>query len=325
MRRRFSPAVLRYFLARFRPLAQVRFWAPALGLVGMGVFAWQISQNPDWLEALGRDPAQESDVPKEDLAIGADIDSLPLLLGDVGSGANANTVKGDEGSVLLPSLAKLPGNTPNLNQDAPIPSSGSLSLAGLLLDKPTPGSANSLSANALTGQTAGSMFGNTGLDATPRTGTSALADAMARYSAPTSPASAVSNSGSGPSNNASPIGYPGSYPAQGTAPVGQTTYAPVKPTAGVTGLDPSGNSSLPNSYTGLTNSSDPGSAAGSAVAAPVRLNPGTGLPADAGIAQPFAPVAPTPTNVAPPEPFSTSRIVPGRVLGNGRINTFSNP
>jgi hypothetical protein len=324
MRRRFSPAVLRYFLARFRPLAQVKFWAPALGLVGMGVFAWQISQNPDWLEALGRDPVQGADVPKEDLAIGADIDSLPLLLGDVGSGA----AKNDEGSVLLPSLAKLPGNTPNLNQDAPIPSSGSLSLAGLL-DKPTPG--NSPSANALTGQPAGSMFGNTGLDATPRTGTSALADAMARYGTPASPASTGPNPGAGPSNNASPIGgsypssYPGSYPAQGTAPLGQTTYAPVQPTAGVTGLDPSGNSSQPNSYTGLTNSPDSGPAAGGAVAAPVRLNPGTGLPADAGIAQPFAPVAPTPTNVAPPEPFSTSRIVPGRVLGNGRINTFSNP
>jgi hypothetical protein len=326
MSRHSSPALLRYFLARCRPLAQVKFWAPVLGLIGLSVFAWQISQNPDWLEALGRDPAhiEGTQTAKEDLAIGADIDSLPLLMGDLG--ANGDT-KGEPQSTLLPSLAKLTGNTPNLNQEAPIPSSGSFSLAGLL-DKPA---ANPV--GPLTGQSAGPMFGGASLaDSTtrPAAPTSALSEAMARYSP--IPASSVmapnlgNNPGSTPANNYLD-NYPSSYPAQGTAPIGQNTYNPVQPAAGVTGADPS-NPNLPNAYTGLNTGFNtgltPDSATPAAVAAPVRLNPGTGLPADAGIARPFDPVTQQ-QSTAPDVPFSTPRVVPGRILGNGQINTFSNP
>jgi hypothetical protein len=325
MSRHSSPALLRYFLARCRPLTQVKFWAPALGLVGLSVFAWQISQSPDWFEALGRDPAhiEDTQTAKEDLAIGADIDSLPLLMGDLGANGDP---KGEPQSTLLPSLAKLTGNTPNLNQEAPIPSSGSFSLASLL-DKPA---ANP--ASPLMGQSAGSMFGSASLGSAdsptrPAAPTSALSEAMARYSP--IPASSVmapnlgNNPGSTPANNY--LGnYSGSYPAQGTAPIGQNTYNPVQPAAGVTGADPS-SPNLPNAYTGLNTGLTPNSATPpAAVAAPVRLNPGTGLPADAGIARPFDPVT-QPQSTAPDVPFSTPRVVPGRILGNGQINTFSNP
>lgn len=83
------PASLRYFKARLRPLAQPPVWGTAIFISVVGLVAWEHWLNPlrpDWqknevIEA--NNPAYPS-LSREDSRIGADIDSLPVLLHDFG-------------------------------------------------------------------------------------------------------------------------------------------------------------------------------------------------------------------------------------------------
>ena len=83
------PASLRYFKARLRPLAQPPVWGTAIFISVVGLVAWEHWLNPlrpNWqknevIEA--NNPAYPS-LSREDSRIGADIDSLPVLLHDFG-------------------------------------------------------------------------------------------------------------------------------------------------------------------------------------------------------------------------------------------------
>jgi len=89
--KRRSPATARYLLARLRPLAQPIFWGPAITLVIALLFAWDYWQRPGELANYGAEnsdlmnsrAAQEAVGDAENNAIGADIDNLDVLLGEL--------------------------------------------------------------------------------------------------------------------------------------------------------------------------------------------------------------------------------------------------
>ncbi|MCY7408594.1 MAG: hypothetical protein LH631_14780, partial [Alkalinema sp. CAN_BIN05] len=103
---------------------------------------------------------------------------------------------------------------------------------------------------------------------------------------------------------------------------------PTTPNQGSTGLTTNTTQPIPNAYTTLTNPPPYGLPIDAGVAPAV--NPGTVIPVNVPIAAPLVPqilpVADIP--VAPIQPeqmFTAPRPLPGRFIGGGNINTFSNP
>jgi hypothetical protein len=310
----FSSPTMRYLRARFRPLNQPRIWAPALGLVGLGVFAYEVSQRRDWQQAFKPNDRPTLNQPtSEDLAIGADIDSLPLLLAPVkpqetpkpGTGLP----KADRTTFPLSDLfgkASLDGPKPLTN--------GPSLLAAPPTNNPIlPANPQSL-ATALATPARRYPAANSSQP-------NALAAAVARYA---QPQARPEISQIAPTNNSlPPTSSPQSAPTplQGNVPISTSNYDPslqTPPTLG-NGPAPLGNPYPINAYSVL---SQPNADLGSANSG---LGPNT-LPSNAsGNTGPYAP-APTTINVPPPElPFTAPRSIPGQSIGGGEIGTFSNP
>ena len=82
------PASLRYLKARLRPLRQPMFWGSITVLSLVGLFAWEAWHHPEW---LFENPDEESStavdptLSKEDSAVAADMDSLPVLMKELDS------------------------------------------------------------------------------------------------------------------------------------------------------------------------------------------------------------------------------------------------
>ena len=78
------PAPLRYLKARLRPLTRPPVWGGAIFVSVVGLVAWEYSVNPDLLQSSEHNAVAESksnnpSLSPEDSAIGADIDSSPVL------------------------------------------------------------------------------------------------------------------------------------------------------------------------------------------------------------------------------------------------------
>jgi hypothetical protein len=81
------PASLRYLNARLRPFKSTMFWGSLTVLSLVGVFVWEAWKHPEWLfpqpedeQTLSTTESGETKLSKEDSAIAADIDSLPVLI-----------------------------------------------------------------------------------------------------------------------------------------------------------------------------------------------------------------------------------------------------
>lgn len=107
-----APASIRYIKARLRFLARPAFWASCVVLLLAVLFAWEYFAHPEWLNAnnddqdTGNEQVADSGNPddptpsKKDIAaIGADIDSSPVLkkeLEDLDSANAANSQSGGD-------------------------------------------------------------------------------------------------------------------------------------------------------------------------------------------------------------------------------------
>lgn len=83
------PASLRYFKARLRPLTRPPVWGTAIILSVVGLVACEYWLNPELLTSRQKNGVADSNnsaspsLSREDSRIGADIDSLPVLLNDL--------------------------------------------------------------------------------------------------------------------------------------------------------------------------------------------------------------------------------------------------
>jgi hypothetical protein len=357
MQRRSSSPFWRYWLARLRPLTRPIIWGPTCFLALACLFAWELSTKPDWLTALGQSPPSAgSDLSKEEQAIGADIDTLPLLLNDFGlavpgtdeAGDPATKPAGDK-SDQMAALAGIPivgaakpeatakpsltnfgltdnlptGNRLSVGGSAATEAGDPAALPGFSLLQPN-STAPSALATALS-----QAQGNNLIPANQ----SALAAAMARYGNNVS-------TGGDPNrltiNPLAPLNSTTLPPLEGTTGLNGNSFGsslnsnqPIVPLAGTTGLNtpiaPSG-----NAFSNLTGNQNPNGL----VPAPAGVIPNppvgtvssfgpSGQPNPAGL--PIAPAPATSPIQTNSQPFSVPRPVPGRSIGGGNINTFSNP
>jgi hypothetical protein len=331
----------RYFMARLKTFARPQFWVMGLGLVGLLAFAWHFSQNEELRQALSGTPQEEATPEKkEDQAIGADIDSLPLLSADFNP---KNQSKSD--FTAADQLKKM--KLPTLGDNAAAPSEDSLAkLFGGATSTP---SGNEATLAALRSPLNNALLGNGDTTSqNPFLPTSLAATATAAKTTPTDQLSAALNrySPAQPNPNApvpvrpaEPVPNPAETfqppTLQGNAPINTPIYSNLPPLSGSINVNPRGDSGV-NSFTGLTSGSVPDAVSvgdlGVASPAPLSTSPipispgSTALPPGTSVGTPIAPIPSTPTSAPVEElPFTTPRSIPGRSIGGGEINTFSNP
>jgi hypothetical protein len=346
----------RYFLARFKSFARPQFWVAGLGLMGLLAFAWQFSQRPDWRQALtGRPEDNLSQEEKESQAIGAEIDSLPLLNADFNPQKNAKSDFATADQIAQIKLPQQPGANPDVGIDSlaklfgggvgnavagnGVAATDSATATLMALSRPSnnPLLGNSGAANVTSSRLGGGLGSNLLSGAqTPNQSNNQLAAALNRYSPATpNPNAPVPVNPSEPTPT--PTGLAQYAPIQGNTPVNVPTYNNLPPIAGSTNVPPGGDSGL-NSYTGLSSGAVPDALApttgalSGAVATPIPVNtspipvsPGS-TPLPPGTATVTPPFQPSITPAPSPElPFTVPRSIPGRSIGGGEINTFSNP
>ncbi len=369
MQRRPGSPLIRYWLARLRPLTRPVIWAPVslLGLVIL--FAWDISTKPDWWTALVPSPPAGGELSQEEQAIAADIDTS-LLLNNFGLSVPGTTADGDQPANAPSPNAGNPNILPGIpllgllpkDQDAAAPSN----LAGLInssTDNPSGrwGAGNRMSlGSSAADSTSGNMaqlpgfsllqppaptavsalaiaLGQTQNNPNP-TNQSALVTALARYgSAPISGTEANRLT----VNPLSPLNPTVLSPLQGTTGLSgglngglngslsgsQSTVVPLEGSTGLNTTAPitpvnnafsnlTGNQALPNGL-GLAPVGVVPNPAPMGAISPVETTNPAANPLNSG-SNPAA----VPVN---PQPFSVPRSVPGRSIGGGNINTFSNP
>jgi hypothetical protein len=356
MRRSPSPTANRYLLARFRPLTRPVFWGPAIVLMLMVLFTWELWTRPEFLSYLGISdtPAVDKDaLTPEDRAIGADIDTLPLLLNDVGISASAansdqpNSAKpGTPQSTNLATLQSIPiaGSTATSQPQA---TSG---LFGSFNTSLQPFGQSNVSSNLpgnITGdQSAGANPNQTPFGAATQQQIFASTNTLNLSTAPSSPLpqsplqAALEKLATAPNPAAPPESRPPLTPSSFTA----VPEAPIEGTTtlgsfGVTATPANNTNSTANSFTSLVEGSQPLSESQSSlsgVAPPITsltpnaipINPiQPSLPVQGLGAAPDAFAPQSSNDVIPPSnlPLSVPRPIPGRFIGGGQINTFSNP
>lgn len=382
MRSPHSPKTVQYWQAKLRSLRDPRVGGAAIALGLAATFGWVAWQNPESLEFSQSTSSEENPNPSttasedaEDLAVGADIDSLSVLFNQVkqpsalplnplnptAKPTSSNPTSSDPETASTLSL--LTAVSPNLKN----PSQAELNMSQLALlgnlpgDRSLASSRNGLTGNSglenslLPGQNARSPLGFSS-EGTPTQ--NVLADALARFTnLPTStqPAGNTNNPFSALSGNS--LTNP---PLEGNNPLPGTTFTPNFPIQGTTGITPtvlSGNgpSQSPlNAYTqvlqqapavGLDPRSPafgtPGIPTGGTANSSIVPIPGAGLSqstlpqtgnGSVGINQTILPGVSAATTNQPQlnglpqaDSFTTPRTTPGRYIGGGRINTFSNP
>lgn len=335
----------RYWMARFRPIARPQVWMPFLGAGMVSSFVWVAYHSPESFSFSGAAGGSE-----DSAAIGADIDSVSVLMqemndrpteeaapdGKTDANKTKATLKADQNSGInsLTQLVKFTPETLNANgmtnlqpNNLPI---NNLSIGGM----PSGSGLNSPTAqtNLFTRNDNGSRI-------------SPLTQAIDRMNA-----QPYSNQGGYPNqsgfvnqNGANSIDNRGGTPIEGTRPLGTGPVwagIPVSGTSALTTSAPPMSSgtgrSLPGNYDNNAYNTLTGAPAGVAlpdpgVAMPLAPNVPIGVPIapaaglNSGMVTPF-PVSPTETlNVPSEQVFSVPRPVPGRIIGGGTINTFSNP
>jgi len=278
---------IRYSLARLRPLGRPIFWAPSIALLFLLLFAWEFFDRPEFSSDFGFSTYDES-LSREDQAIGADIDSLPLLMNDIKIAPKPETAE------IVPFDQNLAQSASNQLFSAPSDVTPTLQPA-------------SQSGQGVFGVFKSALTTELGLP----TQVSTIDPTTSVPLPPNRLQEAMSKLAS-----------------ENRSIVVQT------PIEGTTRLDPPSSGTLINAAPQSSNSFStliegaqpiaPGAAA--IVGAPLPI----AAPLNAPVPQP---VETKPSNVgviqnAPIEnqqPFTVPRSIPGRTIGGGNINTFSNP
>ena len=329
----------RYWMARLRPIARPQAWMPLLGAGMVSGFVWVAYQSPESLSFTATGGS-------EDAAIGADIDSVSVLMqemrdrsvndGEPDAMADSKTegsktkailkADGDPGSSVLAQLVKFTPET--LGADGMTYSSTNLSIGGMLGNA---GLNSAMAQNTL-------FTRNDELSAR----INPLAQAIDRMNAQPygNQGGYASQGGFGNQSGLNPVDNRGGVPIEGTRPLGASPVwagIPVNGTSALTTSAPPMSSGSGQSYSGSYDNNAyntlTGAPAGVALPDPgiatpiapigVPIVPPAGL--NSGMVTPF-PVSPTETvNVPSEQVFSAPRSIPGRITGGGTINTFSNP
>jgi hypothetical protein len=382
------PASLRYYLrARLRPFTRPAFWASLSVLSLIGLFLWEAWQHPEWLfkNPENENPIADTTLSKEDSAVAADIDSLPVLMQELDEAdvslaalklnqqpqtqnfrddflnkqaAEAATIYDNAQQAKQPPAVPLTVYDP-LGIETQAPSNpGSLYGGGVSpMGNQTPAQTSGFGASNLAGSTVQTP---TAKQVSPL---QAALDRLGNNS-PTTSAQTQTQINT-PGTNTNSLGQP----TQPTAPLPGQVTQPITP----------GYSALPgqvvqpaSAYSGTSNYSNmpgqvvqpgspypgyPGYGVAPTTSNPVNsytyLNqtaPVPGVPPVQPVAPQVAPITqgnyavpvyqnPVPVNPVPnnfgatqvqpsqlqPSPFSVPRPIPGRYIGGGQINTFSNP
>ena len=344
------PASLRYLRARLRPLTRPPVWGGAIFISVVGLVAWEYSVNPDLLQSSEHNAVTESksnnpSLSPEDSAIGADIDSSPVLARELNQASTPIAPVIPPKRITTKDLLELgteKTTSPNDTQLTPSTVSGTsvpaltpenpflaqaqnlLQTGQLYGNGPSSGNPYATSTQINTGQTSGSSLGN-GLP----------------------PAANQNQTGSnGPLLNQAPIANPASTINQGsanalgpTSPAASSIYAP--PPNGIS------NSATGNTQATATNNTYPANSS----------NYPSGVQIAPSVAPYSAPpVAPAPISVAPystqpnqptvnysnptlnsggssnfqqpsqlQQYFTTPSANQRRPIGGGQVNTFGNP
>ncbi|MBD2079811.1 hypothetical protein [Leptolyngbya sp. FACHB-17] len=295
---RHQPSWVRYGLARLRPIGRPVVWAPAIALLFLVLFTWEFFSRTEVAREL-ESPAAEGTLSPEDRAIGADIDSLSLLMNDIKAASRPETAQ----FLIAPTA---PTATP---QNAATPNR--------LFSTPTDAIAQSEpEIQETTGTLRSASSTELGLPYTTRPATTETALPPNRLQEALTKLA---------TENRSIVSQP---PIEGTIRLDTPN------------IGTSINAAPQNSFSALIEGTQPivpGTIP--TVSAPLPIAPAINAPAiNAPVASPVAPQALTPQPVetqnfgvmqnAPvvnQQPFSVPRSIPGRTIGGGNINTFSNP
>jgi hypothetical protein len=293
-------SVARYLLARLRPVGRPVVWAPTIALLFLVLFTWEFWSRPEWISYFGTTPSgTDNSMSREDQAIGAEIDSLPLLMNDIGITSKTKTTP-----------------SPTTTQDLPQPGSAVSS------NRATLAQANASETKPNQAQTTQELFGVFGNALTDQQGLSN---------------SVVGNPASNSFNSSTPASLPAS-PLQAALtrlnaqpiPISQAS-APIE---GTTRLNNPTIEASSNAYTNLVEGtrSIPKSPSFPGTIVPPIVAPSIAPTVTPVVTQPIptqsinlqtAPQVETmPVNEPP---FTAPRSIPGRYIGGGSINTFSNP
>lgn len=291
---RHQSAWVRYGLARLRPLGRPIVWAPTIALLFLVLFTWEFFNRSEIAQEFSSLTTNETLSP-EDQAIGADIDSLSLLMNDI----KAASRPGASQFLITPTA-------PTATQQNSATPNQLFSTATDPTAQPEQDTAGTLKSAFST---------ELGLPYTTRPATAETAlppnrlqEALTKLatenrsiaSPPPIEGTIRLDTNTASSINAAPL--PNSFSAlvEGTQPI-----AP--------GTTPMISAPLPNAERGAT------------------LAPSINAPVSSPIApqsqpidtQNFGVIQNAP--VVDQQPFSVPRPIPGRTIGGGEINTFSNP
>lgn len=299
---------VRYGLARLRPLGRPVFWAPSIALLLLVLFAWEFFSRPELMSYLGiSDP--DATLSPEEQAIGADIDSLPLLMNDIKISAKSDP---NQTAIASPTQAAAQPNstapnrlfsaatdateTPKLAQPQSDPgvfgvfTNALTARLGLPTTQPIASDPNApapLPANRLQEALSKLATENRSIvSQTPIEGTIRLDHPLLKTSITAAPQ---------PSNSFSVL-------IGGTKPIAERGVG-IAP-----GIAPTISAPLPIEVNGAT------------IAPPLNSPVASPQPAESsnfGVIQ-NAPIVNS-------QPFTVPRSIPGRAIGGGNINTFSNP
>lgn len=291
----------RYLLARLRPFGRPIVWAPSIGLVLLGLFAWEFWSRSDSMSSFKSTPLPSNASSRNERAAIADIDSTSLLMRD----AKVNPYATLFGSAASDSSVKSPSDSSNSQSAAPTeaasapqPNRTSASNNAAMPQLGLPNAAQPLAPTALDSDAATPLPQNQ------------LQSAMSRVT----PSSATPSSN--PSFTRSVYG--GTPPIEGTT---STNRAPANSytnlVEGSRSFGASQSESLPPQPTSIPNitpSTPPTSVENVAPTTPqssVNASPNFGTTQN--------------NSEINSQPFTAPRSTPGRYIGGGSINTFSNP
>ena len=143
--RRLLPPSLRYLNARLKPFMRPMFWGSATVLALLTFGVWQYSNHPEWLQGTldgislpgnnlttnQDNQVAESGLSKEELAAGANIDSLPVMLSEINQGNPSATSAQAQQQAANKAGNTTPSNPLVNSQNPQQTSSNPVSLPGL--------------------------------------------------------------------------------------------------------------------------------------------------------------------------------------------------
>ncbi|BAU13355.1 hypothetical protein LEP3755_38940 [Leptolyngbya sp. NIES-3755] len=279
---------IRYGLARLRPLGRPVFWGPLIALLFLVLFAWEFFSRPELATYLGIPDSNET-LSAEDQAIGADIDSISLLMNDIQVTSRSQTSQ----TPVRP--------TTQANPTAPTPTPTNRLFSTPPESVTPPQSAQTPSGQGVFGAFTNALSTRLGLPSTVQADSTIPAPLPANRLQEAIDKLATEN-----------------------RPVAQ---APIE---GTIRLDNPINAAPTNSFSALVEGVQP-IAPGTApvISAPLPIAPPINTSVPTIAPQPNQPsdfgVIQQPAPVVNQQPFTVPRPIPGRAIGGGNFNTFSNP